>query len=130
MSNVIVTASSAALVHACGYSFRRDVVCPPQTSKPETERGTAFGLLAEAFVNGGPHKAHEAIAKLDSNELKRCSYMWWNARAWLEANIKPGWVAERAFCYSPAFDEARELPRLEHRDYSDAGTGETVAGPA
>src|SRR5208283_3261210 len=49
---------------------------------------------------------------------------------WCKANLPAGASAERAFCYSPAFDEARELPRLEHRDYSDAGTGETVAGTA
>jgi hypothetical protein len=44
--------------------------------------------------------------------------------------MRPGWVAERAFAYNPTDDVARQLPRLEHRDYSSAIHGETVAGTA
>jgi Protein of unknown function (DUF2800) len=127
---VRVTASSAALLHACAYSFRDDVECPTEAPKAYRDRGVVFGLLAEQWVNGGPTpEISEAIAAMGDEEGRKLTAMWAHARAWLEANCRPGWVAERAFAYSPADDVGRELPRLSHRDYSDAGPGE-VCGTA
>jgi hypothetical protein len=129
--SVIVTASSAALVHACGYSFRSDVELPPSAKSDESRRGDAFGLLAEQWVNGGHAPLlSELVAKLSDEEGHRLVAMWGHAKTWLQAHVRPGWVAERAFAYDPTADAARELPRLEHRDYSACTPSETVAGTA
>jgi hypothetical protein len=132
MSNVIVTASSAALVRACGYSFRADVEVPPSAPTGEQMRGTRFGLLVEHRINVssvGPSldRIGEGLSPEESARLGR---MWKHALVWLEANMRAGWVAERAFAYDPSADAARELPRLEHRDYSACTPDETVAGTA
>lgn len=125
-----VTASSAALVHACGWSFRDDVACPPGATSGAATRGTIFGLLAEQKVNGGlPVKLAEMLASLDEAEGRRLVAMWEHASSWLDVGMRPGWVAERAFAYDLATNVGRELPRLEHRDYSDAKRGE-VCGTA
>lgn len=131
MGNVIVTASSAALVHACGWSFRPDVQAPPQPASQEATRGTIFGLLAEQKVNGGPPvPISEKLATLSEEEGRKLVAMWGHASTWIEANMRSEWCAERAFVYDPTKDEAREIPRATHRDYSSAGPGETVAGTA
>jgi hypothetical protein len=132
VGNVIVTASSAALVHVCAYSFRADVAPTLPVEAPSERRngGMALGLLSEAFVNGGNAGAREALAKLSEEELSRVSAMWHHLQAWYEAHLPKGASAERAFVYSPAFDQAREIDRKAHRDYSSATPTEVVAGTA
>lgn len=125
------TASGAALLHACAYSFRDDVQLPPSPTSAEAKRGTIFGMLAEQKVNGGlPVALSEKLATLGEEEGRKLVAMWGHGSAWLDAHMRPGWGAERAFVYDPERDEAREIPRIEHRDYSAAKPSEIVAGTA
>lgn len=126
------TASGLALLHACAYSFRADVTCPPEPPKQAATRGTIFGLLAEQKVNGGPAvvvREPEGWGALGPDERARLDAMWGHAAKWLGENMRPGWCAERAFAWEPSTDVGRELPRLEHRDYSGA-TATEVCGTA
>lgn len=124
------TASSAALLHACAYSFRPDVALPVEPPSDAATRGTVFGSLAEGYINGSSSVGPTAKAiDLPPDEELALSHMWEHALAWLKANARAGWVAERAFAYDPATDVGRELPRIEHRDYSGATPGE-VCGTA
>lgn len=121
----MITASSAALAEACGYSFRDDVPKPP--SGPVTEeqaRGNGFGALCESFINGTPLAP---MPPLEGKERARLDAMWTHAHAWLQHHGNEGWRAEVAFVYDPVADVAREVPRTTHRDYSCASATETCA---
>lgn len=122
------TASGAALLHACGYPFRDDVKLPPSPPSREATRGTIFGLLVEARINGTPDAPGipEMLATLDPDEARRVHVMWAHASKWLDERKRLGWCAERAFAYDPATDVGRELPRTEHRDYDTHATSSEV----
>ena len=130
----MITASSAALAHACQWSFRPDVELPPEpTPTGARSRGTAFARLCEHRIHGGPTPPlSELVAELGDDEGRRLVAMWGHASRWLDAHLadtSAGWCAERAFAYDPTTDVGRELTRREHRDYSEAKPGE-VCGTA
>lgn len=120
------TASSFALLHACGYSFRDDVELPPSAEKSAASaRGDIFGLLAEQAINGGAAPALSTlIADLPEDEARAVVAMWGHARQWLAEHKRLGWRAEVALAWDPGTDVGRELPRLAHRDYSSASLTE------
>lgn len=116
-----VTMSGLALLHACQFWARPDVELPPEApTSDEATRGTAFGALAEAWINRTDAPGPVTLPAEEAALLER---MWGHAAAWLQEHRRAGWRAEVAFWWDPATDTGGELPRGEHRDYSAAPNG-------
>lgn len=126
------TASTLALLHACGYSFRPDVETPPDPPRAASTRGVLFGAITERAINGSAAEP-PGLDTLPPDEARRLEAMAGHAVRWLDEHKKLGWRAEQAFAWEPSTDVGRELPRKTHRDYSDAtatelcGTADIVA---
>lgn len=95
------TISTAFVLMHCRYPFRDDVVMPPEAaSDPDRDKGTAVHDTCAKYINGA-----ERMQLPDESAFAA----WTHAKAWIDANIKPTWVAEPAYAWDPAADTARRL---------------------
>ncbi len=79
--------------------------------------GAALGLVDVAAVA----KEHE----LDAGAAAKLARVAVHLLAFLEANIRPGWVAEQPFAWNPRTGEGRTLEKTPvHREYRDKSAGE------
>ncbi len=120
----MISASKAALVHACGYSLREGTPCVD-------ERGRA-AIQGDDF--------HQRIAgTVDAQVptvLKPITTKWLrerldHAQAWIAENQVAGWRAEVAYAYNPQTGEGRILGYNIGREYEKHGKKpEEIAGSA
>lgn len=106
------TLSSAHLIMHCQYPFRDDVVMPPEAGIDKArDKGISLHDCQAKYINAR-----------DSELLDPATNPAWAcARAWIDANWKPSWVAEPAYAWDPIADTARLLGVDIHREYARAG---------
>jgi len=86
-------------------------------SGPGRPPGAALGLVDVAAVA----KEHE----LDAGAAAKLARVAVHLLAFLEANIRPGWVAEQPFAWNPRTGEGRALEKTPvHREYRGKAAGE------
>lgn len=109
-----ITASKAALVAECGYSFREGTPCVD-------ERG-------RAAINGDLfHKAIASYIQTGARLVETGRTLKWledrldHATAWVDEHKAPGWQVEMAFAYDPHTGVGRILGYDIGRQYVDAG---------
>lgn len=115
-----VTASKAALLMQCGYFAREGVEWAESSASDDASFGKQVHSMCEALITG-----QHFMAPTED----RMILVWSGAARWIEANRKAFWLAEVAFAWDPDKDTARQLPKGEHRDYSDVKPHE-LAGTA
>jgi len=100
-----VSGSRVGLTMACAHQARVDL--------PEVPR-----VESAAATGGNVEHGHieHTIETGDETPQSATHAVWLDG--WWVANKNHGWIAERAFAFSPSTGLARMLPRSTHRDYS------------
>ena len=100
-----ISASKAALLERCGYSFRDDAPQDPDRPSPAAERGVRIHSALEEYVRDGVIPAEGEDADIVKNVAE-----------WLKQHDGSAQLVEVAFGYDHATDKAKVL-EVEGRNY-------------
>ena len=116
----MMSLSKASLAKHCLYSFRDDVIIPPDLStSAEQETGNTCHDAAAKLING----KLAALADVPDGAT------WQHMSAGIRANYQPTWVAEVAHAWDPTRDVARVLGGDIGRAYAEHGvTNDEIPG--
>lgn len=128
-----VSASRAALLHACGWWAREDAPRVDVEPGDAAKDGTAVHALVDAHLRSVlTVESGRAIAARAGDPF-RVDRLWAHAKAWLDAHPSPWMRSEVVFAWDPAADTAfeltdtlRKLGLSGPRPYADAAAWERI----
>lgn len=109
-----ITASKAALVAECGYSFREGTPCVDERGRSAIN-GDRFHKAIASYIQTGVRPVETG------RTLKWLEDRLDHATAWVDEHKASGWKVEAAFAYDPQTGAGRILGYDIGRQYVDAG---------
>ncbi len=110
----MISASKAALVARCGYSFRGDLPCVDERGRSAIN-GDRFHKAIASYIQTGVRPVETG------RTLKWLEDRLDHATAWVDARKDSGWKVEMAFAYDPQTGESRILGYDISRKYEEHG---------